>query len=70
MAELHPDHDWASASILLDLWKALFEQVSHRRLVQAAIKLGCPLWLAKLQISLCTVRRGCFTSTGADRRSC
>eukprot|EP00959_Pyramimonas_sp_CCMP1952_P387513 8121039-Pyramimonas_sp.AAC.1 len=51
MAESHPDQDWASAGILLDLWKA-FEQISHQGLVQAATKYGFPLWLAKLQISL------------------
>eukprot|EP00959_Pyramimonas_sp_CCMP1952_P217593 4550909-Pyramimonas_sp.AAC.1 len=51
MGVLHPDQDWASASILLDLWKA-FEQVSPACLVQAAIRCGFLFWPAKLQVSL------------------
>eukprot|EP00959_Pyramimonas_sp_CCMP1952_P124184 2596797-Pyramimonas_sp.AAC.1 len=51
MRAVHGSQDWASASIMMDLWKA-FEQILRGSLIQACIVHGFPLWLAKLQVSL------------------
>eukprot|EP00959_Pyramimonas_sp_CCMP1952_P344796 7221060-Pyramimonas_sp.AAC.1 len=51
MGALYEQHDWASASILLGLWKA-FEQILHSQLLKACQAHNFPLWLAKLQINL------------------
>eukprot|EP00959_Pyramimonas_sp_CCMP1952_P172913 3613458-Pyramimonas_sp.AAC.1 len=51
-----PSADWATAALLLDLWKA-FEQIRHDNLLRLAQKLSFPLWLLKLQLDIYTKTR-------------
>ena len=66
MGIAHENQDSASASILLDLWKA-FEQILHGQLARACQERNFPTWLAKLQVILYRLPRAiCLEGRWSD----